>query len=211
MPSFYQPTKVSLSFRLDPSFLPDEEYPIRPFGIFFIVGSQFRGFHVRFKDIARGGIRIIRSRNRETYSINVRNLFDENYALASTQALKNKDIPEGGSKGTILPDLDANPRVCFEKYVDAILDLLIPGSSPGIKEEVVDLYKKEEILFFGPDEGTADMYAKSVALPKIKGLNAYLLGWIGRLCMHESVVSLDGNPLQLGRARLPWVEFRMIW
>jgi NAD-specific glutamate dehydrogenase len=29
--------------------------------------------------------------------------FDENYALASTQNLKNKDIPEGGAKGTILP------------------------------------------------------------------------------------------------------------
>ena len=29
--------------------------------------------------------------------------FDENYGLASTQSLKNKDIPEGGSKGTILP------------------------------------------------------------------------------------------------------------
>ena len=81
----------------------------------------------------------------------------ENYALASTQALKNKDIPEGGAKGVILPDLDANPRVCFESYVDSILDLLIPGVSPGIKEKIVDLYDKEEILFFGPDEGTADM------------------------------------------------------
>lgn len=29
--------------------------------------------------------------------------FDENYGLASTQSLKNKDIPEGGAKGTILP------------------------------------------------------------------------------------------------------------
>ena len=29
--------------------------------------------------------------------------FDENYNLASTQSLKNKDIPEGGAKGTILP------------------------------------------------------------------------------------------------------------
>ena len=37
------------------------------------------------------------------YSINQRMLFDENYALASTQSLKNKDIPEGGAKGTILP------------------------------------------------------------------------------------------------------------
>src|SRR6266436_9756555 len=29
--------------------------------------------------------------------------FDENYGLAATQSLKNKDIPEGGAKGTILP------------------------------------------------------------------------------------------------------------
>jgi hypothetical protein len=28
--------------------------------------------------------------------------FDENYGLASTQSLKNKDIPEGGAKGTIV-------------------------------------------------------------------------------------------------------------
>ena len=44
--------------------------------------------------------------------------FDENYALAATQSLKNKDIPEGGAKGTILPSLGANPRTAFEKYVD---------------------------------------------------------------------------------------------
>jgi glutamate dehydrogenase len=31
------------------------------------------------------------------------------------------------------------------------LDLLIPGQSPGIKERLVDLYNKPEILFFGPD------------------------------------------------------------
>ena len=86
------------------------------------MGSEFRGFHLRFKDVARGGIRIIRSRNDEAYNMNQRNLFDENYSLASTQALKNKDIPEGGSKGTILPDLNGNPRTAFEKYVDVSLD-----------------------------------------------------------------------------------------
>lgn len=119
------------------------------------MGSEFRGFHVRFTDVARGGIRIIRSRNRENYSINQRTLFDENYGLARTQNLKNKDIPEGGSKGTILPNMDANPQLVFEKYVDAILDLLIKGKTPGVKEEIVDLVGKPEILFFGPDEGTA--------------------------------------------------------
>lgn len=48
-------------------------------------------------------------------------------------------------------------RVAFEKYVDSVLDLLLDGESPGIKEKIVDLYGKTEILFFGPDEGTADM------------------------------------------------------
>ncbi|KAG8935801.1 NAD-dependent glutamate dehydrogenase [Tulasnella sp. 419] len=155
--NFYQPTKVALSFRLSSGFLPEVEYPKLPFGVFFVIGSEFRGFHVRFRDVARGGIRIVRSRGKENYSINQRTLFDENYALASTQSLKNKDIPEGGAKGTILPSLDASPRLCFEKYVDAVIDLLIPGSSPGIKEPIVDLYGKPELLFFGPDEGTADM------------------------------------------------------
>lgn len=57
--------EVALSFRLNPAFLPEVEYPKQPFGMFFVVGSDFRGFHVRFRDVARGGIRIIRSRGNE--------------------------------------------------------------------------------------------------------------------------------------------------
>jgi len=56
-------------------------------------------------------------------------LFDENYNLAATQSLKNKDIPEGGAKGTILPSLGARPRRCFEKYVDVSTDSLVMISS----------------------------------------------------------------------------------
>jgi glutamate dehydrogenase len=153
--NFYKASKVALSFRMDPTFMSDVEYPRPVYGLFLVVGSGFRGFHLRFRDIARGGIRIVKSRNPENYSINLRSLLDENYGLAATQQKKNKDIPEGGSKGTILLDIDHQdkPRVSFEKYVDSILDLLL------IKENdcVQDLYKKPEILFFGPDEGTADM------------------------------------------------------
>ena len=29
------------------------------------VGNDFRGFHIRFCDVARGGIRIVMSRNKE--------------------------------------------------------------------------------------------------------------------------------------------------
>ncbi|KAH8683331.1 putative NAD-specific glutamate dehydrogenase [Tricladium varicosporioides] len=157
--NFYTPTKVALSFRLNPSFLPELEYPQPLYGMFLVVSSESRGFHLRFRDIARGGIRIVKSRNREAYSINARSMFDENYGLANTQQRKNKDIPEGGSKGVILLDAAHQDKgaVAFEKYIDSIMDLLLPPSSPGIKNPIVDLYGKQEILFMGPDENTADL------------------------------------------------------
>jgi glutamate dehydrogenase len=157
--NFYTPTKVALSFRLNPSFLPEIEYPQPLYGMFLVITSESRGFHLRFRDIARGGIRIVKSRNREAYSINARSMFDENYGLANTQQRKNKDIPEGGSKGVILLDPQQQDKgsVAFEKYIDSIMDLLLPPSSPGIKNPIVDLYGKQEILFMGPDENTADL------------------------------------------------------
>jgi glutamate dehydrogenase len=188
--NFYQPTKVALSFRLNPGFLNSIEYTKQPYGVFLVVGSDFRGFHVRFRDVARGGIRLVRSRGKENYNSNVRTIFDENYNLAATQTLKNKDIPEGGSKGTILPSLGANPRLCFERYIDALIDLLLPGQSPGIKGPIVDVSGRPtpEILFLGPDEGTADLmdwaalHAKSRSAPWWKsfttGKSAEKLGGI---------------------------------
>lgn len=157
--NYFTPTKVALSFRLDPAFLPEFEYPRRLYGMFLVISSESRGFHLRFRDIARGGIRIVKSRSKEAYGINARNLFDENYGLASTQQRKNKDIPEGGSKGVILldPKQQDKAREAFEKYIDSILDLLLPAKTPGIKNPIVDLYGKEEIVFMGPDENTADL------------------------------------------------------
>lgn len=159
--NFYTPTKVALSFRLKPStdFLPEQEYPQPLYGMFLVIGSEFRGFHLRFRDIARGGIRIVKSRNREFYNINARTQFDENYNLANTQQRKNKDIPEGGSKGVILLDYNHQDKdqVAFAKYIDSIMDLLLPPTSPGIKDPIVDLHGQEEILFMGPDENTAGL------------------------------------------------------
>ena len=169
--NFYTPTKVALSFRLDPAFLPPEEYPQPLYGMFLVISSEFRGFHLRFRDIARGGIRIVKSRSAEAYAINARSLFDENYNLANTQQRKNKDIPEGGSKGVILLDVrhQDKARVAFEKYIDSILDLLLKPNSPGIKDPIVDLYNKEEILFMGPDENTADLVDWATEHARVRG------------------------------------------
>ncbi len=152
--NFYKREKTSLAFRLDPTqFLDPIEYKEKPFGVFMILAKELRGFHVRFRDISRGGIRIVKSRDAENYDHNSDSIFDENYNLAFTQQKKNKDIPEGGSKGTILLNLEYQNKgeFAFEKYVDGLLDVILPH------EKVKDYFGKEEILFLGPDEGTAEV------------------------------------------------------
>ena len=128
------------------------DFPERPFGLFFLIGHDFLGFHIRFRDIARGGVRIVKSRSIDAYAHNIDTIFTENYNLAMTQQRKNKDIPEGGSKGTILLNLGSQGAAerAFKDYVDGLLDLLVEGEGKG-KVTV------REILFLGPDEGSAGL------------------------------------------------------
>lgn len=151
--NFYKFEKAAISYRLDPSFLKNTNYPEVPFGLFLVIGSDFMGFHCRFRDVARGGIRVIKSANPQAYAINTEGLFTEGYGLANTQQRKNKDIPEGGSKGTILlyQNDQTHTVTAFQKYVDSLLDLLLKN------KDVIDHYGKEEILFLGPDENTANV------------------------------------------------------
>lgn len=163
--NFYKPNSVALSFRLNPSFL-SSDYPDKPHGVFFVVGAEFRGFHTRFADVARGGIRLIKSASPQAYANNLAGLFEECYSLASTQQRKNKDIPEGGSKGVILLTLANQDKAAtaFAKYVDAIMDvLLVPNP------DIVDRLGQQEILFFGPDENTAELMDFACSHAKARG------------------------------------------
>jgi glutamate dehydrogenase len=163
--NFYLREKTSLSYMYDPKFLNKVDYPVTPFGIFHVVGAEFRGFHVRFRDISRGGVRIVRSANIQSYMANSDFIFDENYNLALTQQHKNKDIPEGGSKGTILLNWGFMDKsaACFKKYVDGLLDLMLPDPA------IVDYDGRQAILFLGPDEGTADLMEWAALRAKRRG------------------------------------------
>jgi glutamate dehydrogenase len=164
--NFFKKDKTSLAYRLDPQqFLDPIEYAEKPYGVFMVLGKEFRGFHVRFRDIARGGIRIVKSRDAENYDQNSDLIFDENYNLAFTQQKKNKDIPEGGSKGAILLNLGYQDKgeVAFEKYTDGLLDLLLPD------ESIKSYLEKDEILFLGPDEGTAEVMSWASLRAKERG------------------------------------------
>ena len=149
--NFFLPVKSALAFRLDGDFL-SGDYEAKPYGVFFVKGRDFFGFHVRFKDIARGGIRIIKSSTSDDYRLNSDYAFEECYSLANTQTKKNKDIPEVGSKGVIVIGSGKADRAgeAFMRYVDSLLDLLLPGNEKLIRNF------SAEILFLGPDEGTAE-------------------------------------------------------
>ncbi len=106
--NFYQQNKSSFSFRLNPQYLDSvpydrkEKFPEIPFGIFFIRGMHFIGFNIRFRDLARGGVRTVIPARGEQFIQERNQVFAECYNLAFTQQKKNKDIPEGGAKTTLL-------------------------------------------------------------------------------------------------------------
>lgn len=82
--NFYNPQKSATAFRLNPEiFLKDMKLPEIPYGLYLIIGRDFTGMHIRFRDISRGGVRIILS-NSENFNQNRTTQFNENYGLAYT-------------------------------------------------------------------------------------------------------------------------------
>jgi len=182
--NFFLEVKSALSFRLSGGFFSRTAAESTPFGVFYIVGRDFHGFHVRFKDIARGGIRLLHSATYDEYHRNEDALYEECHALAFTQNKKNKDIPEGGSKGIILPAFGTNRRdseQAFRSYVDALLDLLVPANRQSITGW------EEEILFFGPDEGTADLMDWACLRARERGYRYWKAVTTGKEAAHGGI------------------------
>lgn len=144
-----QVDRQCLAFRLNPTYFNAEEHPSLPFGIFYVYGKGFDGFHVRFRDIARGGMRLVRTRNREHYLFESQRIFNEVFDLAWAQNLKNKDIPEGGAKAVVMLKPAVDPSFAGRRFVDGLLDLILPGLPVG------DYYQDPEYLYLGPDENVA--------------------------------------------------------
>lgn len=105
--NFYRNNFTAFTFRLDPRYMDEipftrkDKFPELPFGVFFIRGMHFFGYHIRFKDLARGGLRTVYPEQPERMIAERNGVFAECYNLAYTQHKKNKDIPEGGSKGIL--------------------------------------------------------------------------------------------------------------
>ncbi|HUG09463.1 MAG TPA: NAD-glutamate dehydrogenase domain-containing protein, partial [Opitutaceae bacterium] len=160
--------RYALAMRLDPSILATPERSETPYGVYFVHGRSFDAFHVRFRDIARGGVRAVRPIGFEQHTREAERLFDEVYGLAFAQQLKNKDIPEGGAKAVILIEPGEPISRCFKAFGDSILDLITPEAAT--RSRVVDRFGHEELLYLGPDENiTPDLIEWIVDRAKRRG------------------------------------------
>jgi glutamate dehydrogenase len=163
--NLYQPDRYALGFRLDPAIMEIEgesgETSTKrqrelPYGVFFVHGRRFNAYHTRFRDIARGGLRLVSPTDPERFALESARQYDECYGLAFAQQMKNKDIPEGGSKAVNLIDLTGVSSESWRNFVvrksvkafaDTMLDLILTPSPL-----VVDRWGRKEVIYLGPDE-----------------------------------------------------------
>lgn len=153
--NYFLDTIYGLSFRLDPEFLPDayrQEGEELPFGIFFFHTPGGLGFHIRHRDMARGGVRVVPTRTQEQFELESNRLYDEVRRLAYAQQVKNKDIPEGGAKAVILLEPMGDVGLAVASVINSLLDVVLPGQDTPALPGVVDYLGREEIIYCGPDE-----------------------------------------------------------
>ncbi|WP_020675042.1 NAD-glutamate dehydrogenase domain-containing protein [Geopsychrobacter electrodiphilus] len=188
--NFFVPEKHALALRIDPAYLQEigaeftADLPAeRPFRITYFSGRYGSGYHIGFSDIARGGWRTLITQGRDDYVTAANTLFRENYVLAHTQHLKNKDIYEGGSK--LVAVLDAGGEDDAERirqrlyklqygFINAFLDIFVTENGVAKDPRVVDYYRDDEPIELGPDENMHDSMIELIALQTVK--RNYLLG-----------------------------------
>ena len=56
-------------------------------GVIFVSGDVMSAFHVRFRAIARGGLRVVTPAGRDLAAIEASRIFDEAYSLVTSMVL----------------------------------------------------------------------------------------------------------------------------
>ncbi len=177
--------RYSLGLRLDPKVMGEEANAKEmPFGIIFSHGRRFNAFHVRFRDIARGGMRLVTPTNQEQHALESARQYEECYNLAYSQQLKNKDIPEGGSKAVNLINCFGLSeqakqfvmRKSVKAFTNTLLDLVVEYNNEDRNQ--VDYLGKKEVIYLGPDEQVTvediDWIVKRAAIRGYNTPNAFM-------------------------------------
>jgi glutamate dehydrogenase len=147
--------KSYVAFKLDPRALPDLPEP-RPRHEIFVYSPRFEGVHLRYGQVARGGLRW--SDRREDFRTEI-------LGLVKAQAVKNAVIVPAGAKGGFVlkraPAEWDQRRVeaveCYQLFISALLDVtdnLVAGEVVP-PEGVVRYDSDDPYLVVAADKGTA--------------------------------------------------------
>jgi glutamate dehydrogenase len=190
--NFFVVVKQALSFRIDPAYLAELGQDFTgdlpqgsPFRVTFFFSSFGFGYHIGFSDIARGGWRTVIARSNDDFVTNSNTIFRENFVLAFTQHLKNKDIYEGGSKMVLIlnaVDLKIQERdqETWRLYklqygvINAFLDIFVTENGVAKNAAVIDYYREDEPIELGPDENMHDNMIETIA--HLSARRGYILG-----------------------------------
>ena len=147
--------KPTLSFKLDPTTIPDLPRP-RPMFEIFVCSPRVEGIHLRAGPIARGGIRW--SDRREDFRTEV-------LGLVKAQMVKNAVIvPVGAKGGFVVKNASADPAEqrlqgaeCYREFVRGMLDITdnVVGGVVQHPADAVIYDGDDAYLVVAADKGTA--------------------------------------------------------
>ncbi|CAD5109793.1 NAD-glutamate dehydrogenase [Zestomonas carbonaria] len=149
--------KGYFSFKLDPRAIPEIPRPVPKFEV-FVYSPRVEGVHLRFGDVARGGLRW--SDREEDYRTEV-------LGLVKAQQVKNAVIVPVGAKGGFVPrrlpaggsrdEIQAEAIACYRLFISGLLDI-----TDNLKEgqvvppaNVVRHDPDDPYLVVAADKGTA--------------------------------------------------------
>jgi glutamate dehydrogenase len=152
----YYRNRQFVSFKFDPSLVPDMPAPRPKFEI-FVYSPRVEGVHLRFGAVARGGLR---------WSDRPQDYRTEILGLVKAQAVKNAVIvPVGAKGGFIVRDTDAGAaevEYCYRTFIAALLDITdnLVNSEDAPSEtvppsDVVRHDGDDSYLVVAADKGTA--------------------------------------------------------
>ncbi|KQZ75219.1 NAD-glutamate dehydrogenase [Nocardioides sp. Root151] len=194
-------SKPYISFKLEPSAIPDLPEP-RPKYEIFVYSPRVEGVHLRFGAVARGGLRW--SDRRDDFRTEV-------LGLVKAQMVKNTVIVPVGSKGGFfckqLPDMSdreawlAEGITCYKTFISGMLDItdnLVNGETvPPV--DVVRHDGDDSYLVVAADKGTASF--SDIA----NGVAADYGFWLGDAFASGGSVGYDHKGMGI-TARGAWVS-----
>ncbi|MFC6287897.1 NAD-glutamate dehydrogenase [Nocardioides sp. GCM10027113] len=190
-----------ISFKLEPSAIPDLPEP-RPRFEIFVYSPRVEGVHLRFGQVARGGLRW--SDRRDDFRTEV-------LGLVKAQMVKNTVIVPVGAKGGFfckqLPDPSdrdawmAEGVACYKTFISGLLDItdnLVEGKTVP-PEKVVRHDGDDAYLVVAADKGTATFSDIANGVAKDYGF------WLGDAFASGGSVGYDHKAMGI-TARGAWVS-----